>query len=423
MISIATKIIRRYFTGKDSRFIFTKTESPYTSPVTSSNLYLHIPFCNSVCPYCPYNKIKYDKAMVAPYVQAMLNEIELYYALFGRLDISSIYIGGGTPTLLSGELKIILNTIRDKFNVRGDICIETNPAVLDDAIIDNLKACGVSLVSVGVQSFQDKFLNLIGRKYPASILDEAVEKVVKANFKSVNIDLMFALPGQNKEDVTYDLKKAIEKGVNQVTMYPLFTFPYSSVGQYLKLKKVRMPDLITRHKLYYHIYQYLTEHGFKRVSVWGFKRNEAPRYSSVTRDNYIGLGAGAGSHVPQGFYLNTFSVEEYIKKCLAHRFPTALHMDFTRQMQNYFWLYWRFYDTYIPKQELSRRFTDKDKKINRLFTSLKKLDLLADDNGLFTLSKQGAFWLHLLQNYFSLRYVNKVWSVAMKQAYPPRINL
>ncbi|MDD5584771.1 MAG: coproporphyrinogen-III oxidase family protein [Candidatus Omnitrophica bacterium] len=423
MISIATKIIREYFTGKDSRFIFTKTESPYTSPVAGSNLYLHIPFCNSVCPYCPYNKIKYDKAMVAPYVQAMLNEIELYYALFGRLDISSIYIGGGTPTLLSGELKIILNTIRDKFNVRGDICIETNPAVLDDAIIDNLKACGVSLISVGVQSFQDKFLRLIGRKYRASILDEAVEKVVKANFKSVNLDLMFALPGQNKEDVTYDLRKAIEKGVNQVTMYPLFTFPYSSVGQYLKLKKVRMPNLITRRALYYHLYHYLTQHGFNRVSVWGFKKNEAPRYSSVTRDNYIGLGAGAGSHVPQGFYLNTFSVEEYIKKCLTHRFPTALRMDFTRQMQNYFWLYWRFYDTYIPKQELSRRFTDKDKKINRLFTSLKKLDLLADENGSFTLSKRGAFWLHLLQNYFSLRYVNKVWSAAMKQAYPPKIDL
>ena len=184
-----------------------------------------------------------------------------------------------------------------------------------------------------------------------------------------------------------------------------------------------MPNLIVRHRMYYHLYQYLIQNGFTRVSVWGFKKSDVPRYSSVTRDNYIGLGAGAGSHMPEGFYLNTFSVDEYIKKCHANQFPTALYMNFTKDMQNYFWLYWRFYDTCISKRELFRRFGQKDKKIIRLFAALKQLNLLADDGGFFVLNKRGAFWLHLVQNYFSLRYVNKVWSVAMKQAYPEEINL
>lgn len=181
--------------------------------------------------------------------------------------------------------------------------------------------------------------------------------------------------------------------------------------------------MITRHKLYYHLYHYLTQNGFTRVSVWGFKKSDVPRYSSVTRDNYIGLGAGAGSHMPEGFYLNTFSVEEYIKKCHANQLPTALYMNFNKDMQNYFWLYWRFYDTYIPKHELLKRFGENDIKINRLFASLKRLNLLTDNDGYFTLNKSGAFWLHLIQNYFSLRYVNKIWGVAMKQAYPEEINL
>lgn len=423
MIDTTTKIIRRYFTGKDSRFVFKRIESLKSSSINIINLYIHIPFCNSLCPYCPYNKIEYDKRMAGPYLQAILNEIELYYKLFGQLEIASIYIGGGTPTLLIDELGIILSAIRERFKISGDICIETNPRELEDVMICKLKEHGIALVSIGGQSFQDKFLEFIGRKYSASVLDKAVGKVVRAGFKSVNLDLMFALPGQKKEDVTYDLKKAIDKSVNQITMYPLFTFPYSSVGSYLRLKKVRMPNLAVRRKLYYHIHQYLTQNGFSRVSVWGFKKSDAPRYSSVTRDNYIGLGAGAGSHMPEGFYLNTFSVEKYIEKCHANQFPTALYMDFNKDMQNYFWLYWRFYDTCIPKQELFRRFGKKNKKNNQLFAFLKYLGLLTDSNGCFVLNKRGAFWLHLAQNYFSLRYVNKVWGVAMKQAYPQEISL
>jgi oxygen-independent coproporphyrinogen III oxidase len=423
MINIATKIVRKYFTGSNSHFSFKKTNAPHLSDIHSVNLYIHIPFCNSLCPYCPYNKIEYNQGMVEPYLRAILNEIELYYKCFGQLEISSIYIGGGTPTLLMDELGIILNAIRKRFKVIGDICIETNPSGLDDMMICKLKEHAIDLVSIGAQSFQNKSLEFIGRKYRVSILDEAVDKIVKAKFKSVNLDLMFALPGQKTEDITHDLKKAIDKGVNQITMYPLFTFPYSSVGQYLKLKKVKMPNLGVRHKLYYHLYKYLTQNGFTRVSVWGFKKGGVPRYSSVTRDNYIGLGAGAGSHMPDGFYLNTFSVEEYIKRCHVNQFPTALYMNFNRNMQNYFWLYWRFYDTYIPKEELFQRFGENDKKINKLLSFLKQINLLTDENRYFVLNKRGAFWLHLVQNYFSLRYINKVWSVAMKQAYPDEINL
>jgi len=423
MIETATKFVRNYFAGNDSHFIFERTASPKPSAVSAINLYIHIPFCNSLCPYCPYNKVAYEKAMAGPYLKAMLNEIELYRGLFGCLDISSVYIGGGTPTLLMDEVSEVLDVVRSRFTVSGDICIETSPAGLDDTTIAKLKACGIGLLSVGVQSFQDRFLEFMGRKYRAAVLDDALARAMQAGFKSINVDLMFALPGQKQADITYDLEKAIAAGVNQITMYPLFTFPYSSVGRYLQLKKVRMPDLGTRRTLYYHLYRYLVRNRFQRVSVWGFKKGDAPRYSSVTRDNYLGLGAGAGSHMPEGFYLNTFSVEQYISKCRARTFPTALFMDFNKAMQDYFWLYWRFYDTAIPKQGLVERFGSRDVKIQRLFGTLKLLGLVSETDECYVLNRRGSFWLHLVQNYFSLRYVNRVWSVAMSEPYPKAISL
>jgi len=316
-----------------------------------------------MCPYCPYNKIKYKKEFVKPYLQALVNEIALYKKLYGNMKIASVYIGGGTPTLLIDELGVILSAIRSDFELNGDICIETSPNNIDDEIIRKLKDFSISLVSVGVQSFNDQFLNFIGRKYSSDIISSVLEKLVKDDFKSINIDLMFALPGQSIADLKYDLQKAIELGVNQITTYPLFTFPYTAVGSYLRIKKVKMPNLNVRRKQYRFIHDFMQRNGYNRVSVWGFKKGDVPRYSSVTRDNYIGLGAGAGSHLPDGFYLNKFSVDEYINNCLKNKFPTALFLKLDKNLQNYFWLYWRLYDTVIDKQEIYNRFGADNKKI------------------------------------------------------------
>lgn len=423
MIDCFTNRIRTYFTGKESVYLFKKANSLKQTKIDAINLYIHIPFCNNLCPYCPYFKIKYDPQKVPAYVQAMLKEIDMYHDLFGKVEISSIYIGGGTPTLLIDELGAIFKSLGESFGIKGDICIETNPNDITAELIAKLKNNNVSLVSIGAQSFLGKHLQFIGRNYPPTIIDRAMAQLLKADFKSVNIDLLFALPGQTEKDIIYDLEKTIDSGVNQVTTYPLFTFPYTSVGKYLKLKQVRMPNLAVRHRQYYRIYKFLTNKGFNRVSVWGFKKGDVPRYSSVTRDNYIGLGAGAGSHLPDGFYLNTFSVEEYTRKCSSSQFPVALYMKFTEEMQKYFWLYWRFYDTHISKEELSARFGLNDEKLNRLFAISKSLKLIRENNLNYELTMSGSFWIHLLQNFFSLRYINKVWSVAMNEPYPSEISL
>lgn len=418
-----TKGIRSYLTGKASKYVFERCDAPLPQKIEKTNLYIHIPFCKSMCPYCPYNKIEYGEKLVKPYLDAVIKEIRLYRDLFGRFEVSSIYIGGGTPTLLIEELDIVLKEVKTAFFLKGDICIETSPNDISDEMIAKLKEYNIGLVSCGVQSFQDKNLQFIGRKYQASVLAEKIQSLAMADFKSLNVDLIFALPDQGVDSIKYDLQSAIDLGVNQITTYPLFTFPYSSIGRYLRLKKVKMPNIKERKKLYYFIHNYLNDKGFKRVSVWGFKKDNVPRYSSVTRDNYIGFGAGAASHMTDSFNLNTFSVNEYINRCSSNRFPTALHMKFSQEMKSYFWLYWRFYDTHINKGELIKIFRQNDNRLNNVLKVVKFLDLIQQDNDNIELNLKGAFWIHLIQNYFSLNYINKIWSIAMREPFPEKIVL
>jgi coproporphyrinogen III oxidase-like Fe-S oxidoreductase len=421
MIGWTTKIIRTWLTGAGSRYVFLPCTEPSGQNPAQTNLYIHVPFCKSLCPYCPYYKIKYDPALVAPYVQALLNEIDLYYARYGNMTISSIYIGGGTPTLLADELTPVFERLHQRFNITGDICIETNPSDLPAEKLATMSRYPVSLISVGVQSFQEKWLKVIGRKYSPSLVEDTLKRLVEHHFASINIDLMFALPGQTLDDLRFDLQKAVDSGVNQITAYPLFTFPYATIGRYLQLKQVQMPALRTRREMYRFIYHFLLENGYRRVSVWGFKRGDAPRYSSVTRDRYLGLGPGAGSHMADGYYLNTFSVSEYIRRCQRGEFPTALHLPFNQAMQHFYWLYWRFYETVIPKAGLNLASPKINRKTDFLLNTLKLSGMISEENEHYTLTENGAFWVHLAQNCFSLRYINAIWSAAMKDPYPPAI--
>ncbi len=181
---------------------------------------------------------------------------------------------------------------------------------------------------------------------------------------------MFALPGQTAADVVADLEHAAELGADQLTTYPLFTFPYTAVGEYLHLAGVKMPDLSTRREHYRAISEWCESHGFERVSVWGFKRGGAPRYSSVTRDGYIGIGPGSGSHLPDGFTLNTFDLAEWEAALARGDSPIALRMPFEGEMNGWWWLYWRFYDTHIPMAALDEALGPDAEKARRWLATI-----------------------------------------------------
>jgi oxygen-independent coproporphyrinogen III oxidase len=419
---IITRNIRKILIGKEQKFVFIGQNNLRFQPLSKIDMYIHIPFCKNLCPYCPYNRIKYDQVLVGSYTLAILNEIEQHHVRLGKIEISSIYIGGGTPTTVTDEMGTIINRLREKFNVTGDICIETSPGDLNADIVRKLKRFGVELISLGVQSFNNDCLKSLGRNYNSAAAHSAVNLALSSNFKSVNVDLMFTLPGQSLKNVLDDLKEAVQTGVTQITIYPLFTFSYSSIGQFLKIKRVKMPDFFKRRKMYKEIQGLLIESGYQQVSVWGFKKGDSPRYSSVTRDTYIGLGAGAGSKLPGVFSFNTFSVNDYIETVLSGRLPVALTMDLSPKLRKYYWLYWRFYDTHIDKKQLKDQLGN-DIKLKVFFRVARLFGLLKENQEEIRLTERGAFYLHLMQNYFILNYINKVWSLAMKTPWPDKIEI
>ena len=398
-------------------------EQDFILPETKKiGLYLHIPFCRSLCPYCPYDRILFENTLSEHYTNAVIKEIELIKEKIGRVEITSLYIGGGTPTTIGKNLEKIITKIKGEFLIKENtIFIETNPNDITEGKMAMLKDLGIGMVSIGVQSFQDKFLRAIGRNYNAKTAMKAIE-IVKKYINNINIDLMFVLPEQSEKDFEYDLKKAIEADVQQITAYPLFTFPYSQVGKFLKINSVKLPSFNYRKRMFYLMYNILTENEFVPASVWGFKKPDGIEFSSVSRMYYIGLGASAATKVSEKFYMNTFSIPHYIERVNSGRCAEVVKMDYTKKMDNYYWLYWKIYETRFQKSEFEKRFHS-DRKAQLLIKILEAGNFIKIKGTHYTLTQKGMFYVHLLQNQVALNHIGKAWGKMMQDPEPHEIQL
>ena len=426
-MKIMTKWFRGILSDKNDEYVFRKyklQESHFSFP-KNGGLYIHVPFCTNMCPYCPYYKEPFEKTNAKNYKNALLKEIERYAPLLSQSHFSSLYFGGGTPTLILDDLFEIVECVKRQFRFHGHIGLETTPMDLTPQNLKKLKDLGVNLLSVGNQSFQDNFLKCIGRNYRHLDIHKNLEFLREYGFETVNFDMIFVYPSQTKEDIRKDIEIALSYQPDQITYYPLFTFPYTSIGNFRKLKQLQLPNIWKRKSMYYYIFEYLKGKGFSQTSVWSFNRKNTPVYSSVTRDFYLGFGPGAGSYTKELFYFNTFSVQEYVKNVEKGDFPVALKMDVSRHMAKLFWLYWRFYEAKILKQEYFALFDcDLKKDFPKILKLIKILGFVEkEDEFSITINKKGVHWIHLLQNYFALNYITSIWSAFQKTAYPEEVFL
>ena len=400
-------------------------EPPDAFAGNSAALYVHIPFCRDLCPYCPYNKVRYEPDLAAHYHQALRTEIRRAGERYGRLDISSLYFGGGTPTLMLEKLGDVMNDIRECFTMTGPAAIETTPANLTPETAERLRRLGFGLASLGVQSFQDRFLRQIGRPYDGTTAARACAILKDAGFPTLNLDLMFALPGQTTDNLRRDLLDAISHGPDQITCYPLFTFPYASVDRWVTQNRVVIPKQRQRWRMYRVICDTLAEYGYVRASVWSFIRQGAAAFSSVTRDRYLGFGTGAASYNGHQFTFNTFSVPAYNEAMEGGRFPTAISMPVSTRLERMFWLYWRLYETRFPKAAYRDFFgSDPELDFAGVFRLLRLLGFVEKETDEWlTLNTRGCHWVHLAQNLLALNDINTVWTAARAVPFPERIEL
>ena len=399
--------------------------APHFQKVTSLGLYLHIPFCRQICPYCPYNKVIYQPDLAQQYAEAVLKEIDRYAEIVAGRPITSFYIGGGTPTtMLDTGLPRIVEHIYHTFNMQCSIHMESHLNGLSPANLATIAAMGVEHLSMGVEALQDHHLRTLCRPYTVVEAISAVERAVAQGFTCVNADLIFALPGQTHDELRQAGKMLVEMGVDQIAAYPLFTFPYTEWAPRSKRNRYPSYTLLQKQRMLHVLEETFHSAGYERTSVWAFTRTGVARYCSVTVPLYLGLGASGGSYLPDIFYINTFNVHEYVQALDAGRMPIALSLELTARMQMAGWLYWRIYETRFRKSDFAARFgQDFDAVYGRYVQSLSSLGLLTVQGDEIILTDAGSYWLHALQDLFSIDYVAKLWGSSKDNAWPSEVVL
>lgn len=388
-------------------------------------LYLHIPFCNQICPYCPYNKELFHDDLARNYAAAVVREVKKYAALMAVKPISSFYIGGGTPTTMLGKgLEEILDAVFKNFNMRCSIHIESHPNHLSNENLDALKSLGVKYLSVGVEALQNRHLKLLERPYTENEVKDFVIRAAGKNFECLNIDFIFDLPGQTISEVEKAIDSMIKLGINQAATYPLFSFHYTRFGKELPDKRNTISTMFRRRKFLKVIEEIFYGSQFERSSVWAFTQKGIDKYCSVTVPSYLGIGASGSSYLKNMFYVNTFNVKEYIRALEHDNSPIALSLDLSEKAQMAGWLYWRIYETKFRKSDFQRRFSQSiDKEYGTYFSLMEKIGFLQNGQDLINLTDKGAYWIHAFEDFFSIDYINKLWGTSKTNPWPEQIIL
>ncbi len=273
-------------------------------------LYMHVPFCEVLCPFCSFHRVRHREHKARAYFAALRREIRLYHGLGFRF--SGVYVGGGTPTVAPDELCETLALIRG-FGPLDEISVETNPKDLRPGILDALASVGVQRLSVGVQSFDDGLLKEMDRheKYGSSA--EIRERLAYAatRFRTLNVDMIYNLPHQTDAMLEADLDAVLEGPANQVSFYPLMS---SKTVEKKMGKAMGLPDRRRMGRYYRRVLARLRP-AFTASSAWCFNRGGfgIDEYV-VSSSDYVGVGSGAFGNVAGRAYATTFSLRSYVER-------------------------------------------------------------------------------------------------------------
>jgi oxygen-independent coproporphyrinogen-3 oxidase len=409
-----------YVTKRQLRGVkFSEMQPRISKGTVCIGLYVHVPFCKTPCPYCPYNRYPWQPDKAESYVKAVKKEIALYKEKLEDIAISSIYFGGGTPTLMAEGLVEIIKEVKGSFTVKGGICTEANPDDLNEKTLDLLIDSGVRKLSIGVQSFKDNILRAIGRmSHDGKTAVKGIKAALARDFDCINIDLMFSLPTQTLSDLRNDLNIAAEMEIPQITTYPLLLFPYTKTYRDVKEGRVKIPDGKVEKAMYHMIVDFLTDAGYEPCSVWSFTKQGVEKYGSVEREEYIGLGAGAASRIGSITYWNTFPVDEYIQ-AVDKGFPVAVGSELTPRALMMQWFMMRLYETGINKDGFIKQFgVEVDEALKWPLRIFRFFGTIQSDKNSVTVTKRGMYHVHTMTKTFLSTYINRICEECMRNPWP-----
>jgi coproporphyrinogen III oxidase-like Fe-S oxidoreductase len=389
---------------------FAGTAAPGPADVLESfpapfGLYLHVPFCRSICPYCPYNKVLLRGGMAAPYFAALRAELGLYGA--ATVHFQSLYVGGGTPSLCLDELGPLVSGL----DVAHERAIEVLPNHATAGNVARLGELGFDYVSLGIQSFDDRMLRHLGRLNTAADNRLALERCV-GSFACVNADLIFDVAFSEPGVFLRDLEECCRAGVEQISTYPLMHFGYTPFG-----KQGHAPR--REHELLRWACELAASLGYERRSVWTFTRRGAPLYASIARELYLGCGAGAASFTGTSFLVNHFGLAPYERALAEGRLPLARRARLGPRRAAAYYAFWQLYAPGIDVARLEQLFPGAG-SVTPLLAALLRLGYLErQPDGRLHLSARGLDRYHDVERWVTYHLIEPLWE-EMLEEHPGR---
>ncbi|MBN1614732.1 MAG: coproporphyrinogen III oxidase family protein [Deltaproteobacteria bacterium] len=361
-------------------------------------LYLHIPFCERLCPYCSFNRILLDVPLCRRYFQALRREIGFYKDR--GFDFQSAYVGGGTPTVLIDEMEETLALARQCFSI-AEISLETNPNHLTAANIAALKRAGVNRLSVGIQTFDDDLLRQMERyeQYGSAAAIAGRLREILGEFQTLNADMIFNFPSQTRTMLEKDLDVLTGLAIDQITYYPLMVSDSTR-------KRIREVLGTVRYGREANLYQRIVkrlEPSYRFSSAWCFSKEAAPIDEYIVQyDEYAGLGSGSIGYLQGTCYANTFDIPEYIARIEGGKMPLMASRDFTIADRIRYDFLMKLFGLHLNLDTLQIKY---GKRLNRHLLPYLLIFFLAGslriDGSDVSLTKRGRYhWVIMMREFF-----------------------
>jgi coproporphyrinogen III oxidase-like Fe-S oxidoreductase len=290
-----------------------ESQLPAAVPDKTYLLYAHVPFCERLCTYCSFNRFLYNEDIARRYFSDLREEMHLASGLGYRFG--ALYVGGGTPTILTDELCETIDLARELFRIR-EVSAETSPNQLGPELAERLEG-RVDRMSVGVQSFDDTLLRQMDRYDKYGSGKQLFNQITAAQglFHSLNVDMIFNFPSQTEEMLRRDTYLLRQTGCNQTTFYPLMASPQTARSL---ARQIGRHDMKREPRLYEVIDEEL-QPAFEPASAWTYSKEKGGMIDEyiVDYDSYVGIGSGAQSFLGGRVFTNTFSLQEYTTRVRA----------------------------------------------------------------------------------------------------------
>jgi oxygen-independent coproporphyrinogen-3 oxidase len=416
-MGVLTSAARVWLTRSFRPFVFTDQYDRRLEYWDSRRLglYVHIPFCRSICGFCPYCKTLYSRELAGRYIDALLGEVDFVGSMSDgeKVPVTSLYFGGGTPALAADDIGKIISRLQKHFVIHEGIGMELHPQDVNAETLAKLKRAGVTKISIGVQSFQNEYLAVLGRQ--AMDFSTMFDALSKVRFETVSMDFIFALPGQTIEFLKKDIETAFSNGANHVAVYPFVDFSFTNRG-FARMKEKEKKALL------YEMVRYCDEQGYVRESIWTFSKNGISNYSSMTRENFLGFGCSATTLLKDQFKINTFDVHEYIKRAEARELTTALTLKFSLRQRMVYYLFWAAYAIHVREEDFYGFFGYPLKKFYGLeLLAARLIGWIRKESDSYAMTAKGSYYYHYFEGFYTLSYIDQMWNLMREKAFPEKL--